>query len=83
MEEKLVGEVTHYYGRIAVAAIRLSGSLQVGDHIHILGRTSDFQQEVTSMQIEHEHIEEAQPGQEIGLAVAERVRENDRVYKIG
>ena len=75
MEEKLVGEVTHYFARIAVAAVHLSGPLKVGDQIHILGRTSDFQQEVTSMQIEHQQIEEALAGQEIGLVVVERVDE--------
>ena len=82
MGEKLIGEVTHYYARIGVAAVLLSGPLKVGDQIHVLGRTSDFQQKVTSMQVEHEEIAEALAGQEIGLRVAERARQKDRVYRI-
>lgn len=34
------------------------------------------------MQIEHEKIEEAKPGDDIGLKTAEKVRENDIVYKL-
>jgi translation elongation factor EF-1alpha len=80
--EQLVGEITHYYGRIAVAAVRLLDRLKVGDHIVILGRTSDFEQEVTSMEIEHQPILEALPGQEIGLKVIDRVRVGDRLYLV-
>jgi len=82
MGEKLVGEVTHYYGRIAVAAVRLSGRLSLGDRIHVLGHTSDFVQEVTSMEIEHQSIEEALPGQEIGLRIVSRARQGDQVYRL-
>jgi|YelNatPaOPRAMG01_1025707.scaffolds.fasta_scaffold177276_3 putative protease len=81
MGEELVGVVTHYFGRIEVAAVRLSGRLRVGDWIHILGRTTDFEQRVSSMEIEHRPVTEALPGQEIGLKVEERAREGDRVYR--
>jgi hypothetical protein len=33
------------------------------------------------MQIEHENVQKAEPGQSIGLKVVERVRETDLVYK--
>lgn len=81
MGEELVGVVTHYFGRIEVAAVRLSGRLRVGDWIHILGHTTDFEQRVSSMEIEHRPVTEALPGQEIGLKVEERAREGDRVYR--
>jgi putative protease len=81
--EELIGVVTHYYGHLSVAAIRLeSGSLSVGDTIRVLGHTSDFRQRVQSMQIEHEAVTEAGKRQEIGLKVTEHVRENDLVYKV-
>ena len=55
--EERVGFVTHYYGHLSVAAIRLeSGSLRVGDTIRILGHTSDFRQRVESMQVEHQPV---------------------------
>jgi len=81
--EELIGVVTHYYGHLSVAAIRLeSGSLSVGDTIRVLGHTSDFRQRVESMQIEHQPVTEAGRRQEIGLKVTEHVRENDDVYKV-
>jgi len=81
MAEKEVGVVTHYFSRIGVAGIKLTDTLCEGDTIHIVGHTTDFTQEVSSMQLENEPITEGQPGQEIGLKVQERVRPNDRVYK--
>ena len=81
--EELIGVVTHYYGHLSVAAIRLeSGGLSVGDTIRVLGHTSDFRQRVQSMQIEHQAVTEAGKRQEIGLKVTEHVRENDLVYKV-
>ena len=81
--EERVGFVTHYYGHLSVAAIRLeSGSLRVGDTIRILGHTSDFRQRVESMQVEHQPVTEAARRQEIGLKVTEHARENDEVYKV-
>jgi len=81
--EERVGIVTHYYGHLSVAAVRLeSGSLRVGDAIRILGHTSDIRQKVESMQIEHQPVSEAGAGQEIGLRVTEHARENDVVYKV-
>jgi putative protease len=79
---KKVGEVTHYWSKIGVAGIKLTDTLSLGDTIHIKGATTDFVQEVGSMQIEHEDIETAEKGQEIGLKVKERVRRGDTVYKV-
>lgn len=83
MEEKKVGEVIKFFGKISVAAIKLSeGSLKVGDKIHILGHTTDFTQTVDSMQIENKNVQEAGPGADIGIKVIEKVREHDIVYKV-
>jgi len=82
MAEKRVAKVTHYWGKIGVAAIKLYDTLRVGDAIHISGSTTDFEQTVDSMEIEHEAVEVAKKGQEIGLKVKERVRKGDRVYRV-
>jgi len=83
MEEKKVGEVIKYFGKINVAAIRLSeGSLKVGDNIHIVGHTTDLTETVESIQIENKNVQEAGPGADIGIKVKERVRENDIVHKV-
>jgi putative protease len=77
-----VGKVTHYFRRLSVAAVRLTDRLRLGDHICVLGSTSDFEQDVTSMEVEHEPIEVAEKGQEIGLLVVERARSGDTVYRV-
>lgn len=83
-ERKLVevGRVTHYFSKISVAVVELSAPLAIGDRILIKGATTNFEQVVDSMQIEHKNIERAEAGQAIGLKVIDRVRVNDRVYKI-
>ncbi len=83
MEEKRVGEVIKFFGKIGVAAIRLSeGSLKVGDKIHLVGHTTDFSQIVDSMQVENKSVQEAGPGADIGIRVKERVREHDVLYRV-
>lgn len=76
-----VGRVTHFFAKISVAVVELTAPLAVGDYIVIKGPTTDFEQAVESMQIEHENIERAEAGQSIGLEVVQRAREKDIVYK--
>ncbi|MBN2026720.1 MAG: hypothetical protein JW854_08195 [Actinobacteria bacterium] len=80
--EKQIGRITHYFAKINVAAIELSGELRVGDTIHIKGHTSDWTQDVASIQIEHDQVEQAGPGDEVGIKVEGHAREHDIVYKV-
>lgn len=81
-EEMQVGKVSHYFSKIGVAVIEVTdGSIKVGDEIRIKGHTSDFRHKVSSMQIEHEKVQIAEPGQSIGMKVSEPAREHDLVYK--
>jgi len=83
MAEEQVGVVTHFFGKIGVAAVRVTdGEINVGDTIHIKGHTSDFTQTIDSIQMEHTSVTTARPGAEVGIKVAEYVREHDSVYKI-
>ncbi len=75
-----IGMVTHFYDRISVAVIVLSGPVRLGETVQLLGRTTEFEQQVGSLQIDHEYINEAESGQEVALKVIERVRPNDVVY---
>jgi putative protease len=81
MAEKLVGKVLHWFGKIDVIGVELTDTLAVGDQIRIRGYTTDFEQEVTSMQIMHQDVAEAEPGSEVGIKVQFRARPGDRVYK--
>jgi putative protease len=82
MEEKLIGKITHYYGHLSVGIIELSDVLKVGESIHIKGHSSDFNQPISSMQIEHAAVKEAKAGDSIGIKVDQKVHENDAVYKV-
>ncbi len=82
VEGKEIGKVSHYYSHLSVGIVELSDTLKVGDKIRIKGYTTNFEQPVESMQIEHEKVEEAKAGQSIGLKIKEHVRQHDRVYKL-
>lgn len=82
MPEIEIGTVTHYYGHINVAIVQLTDSLKVGDNVHLKGYTSDFNQEVSSIQIEHKDIPEAKAGDVIGMKVSQKAHPHDKVYKI-
>ena len=81
MDELLIGEISHYFNRIGVAALTLSDTVNVGDKVHIVGYTTDFNQDVVSLQIEHLAVEEATPGQDVAMQVDQRVRKGDKVYR--
>jgi len=83
MTEEKIGEVVKFFAKPQVAAIEITnGVLCIGDRIKIKGHTTEFEETVTSMQIENQPIEKAEPGQLIGVKVKERVRPKDIVYKI-
>lgn len=78
-----IGEVTHYFPHVNAAAVKLLRSgLKVGDVIYLKGHTTDFKEEVQSIQLDHESIVEGKKGQEIGLSVNSRVRIGDSVYRV-
>ena len=83
MAEREIGTVTHYFGRIGVVAIRLSGELMVGDTVHFEGPHTDFVQTVDSMQLDNQPIEVGNRGDEIAIQVKEKVRLTDKVTKAG
>ena len=84
MSEELreVGRVSHFFTKISVAVIELTATVSVGDRILIKGPTTNLEQTIDSMEIEHEKVQKAGAGQSIGLKVKDRVRETDVVYKI-
>lgn len=83
MDEKPIGKVTHFFGKISVAVIELSASLKVGGKIRFKRHNGDgFEQTVDSMQIEHEQIKEAKKGDAIGLKTKEPVHEGAEVFLV-
>lgn len=83
MEEKKIGVITHYFGHMGVGIIKLEeGSLKVGETVRFKGHATDFQQTVSSLQIEYQNVPEAKPGDLVGMKVEQPVREHDQVFKI-
>jgi translation elongation factor EF-1alpha len=82
MSDEAIGKVTHYFDRIGVAVLQLTGTIRVGDTIHFHGHSTDFRQRVDSLQIEHQNVPEGRPGQDVALKTTEKVRPNDSVIKV-
>jgi len=81
--EEEIGMVDHYYGHAHVAGVWLkNGKLKIGDRLHFKGHTTDFMETVSSLQIEHMDVREADRGAHVGIPVHEKTREHDRVFII-
>ena len=80
--EEEIGIIANYFSKINVAIVDLTAPLSIGEKILIKGSTTNFEQTIDSMQIEHQNIEKAESGQSIGLKVVDIVRKGDKVYKI-
>jgi len=80
---KLIGKISHYFSNIEVGVIDLSAPLKEGDEIRIVGgEETDFNQQVESMQVDHEKVKSAKKGDSVGLKVKEKVREGYSVFKV-
>jgi len=82
MPEEEIGKVMDFFARPVVAGIDLTGTLKVGDQVHIKGHTTDLEFTVTSMQINNVDVNEAKAGDAVGIKVSDRVRRGDTVYKV-
>jgi len=82
MAEEKIGEIVDFFARPVVAAIQLTGGLNVGDRLHIKGHSTDLEVTVESMQVDNAQVSEAKAGDGVGVKVPDRVRKGDAVYKI-
>lgn len=81
MADTKVGEITHYYDRIGVAVVKVLAPIKVGDRIKIVSGDQEFEQDLTSMQIEHENVEKAKKGDDVGLKLDQPVKKGE-IYKV-
>lgn len=82
-QEIEIGVVVTFFSKPSVAAIQVTtDTLKVGDMLHYFGHTTDFREEILSMQVNNQNVQEAKPGDTVGIKVKERVREHDKVFKI-
>jgi putative protease len=83
MTDTKVGTITHFYDKIGVAVINVLSPLKVGNRIKISGHDKEFEQEITSMQVEHQNIQAAKKGNDVGMKMDQPVKDGDEVYKVG
>lgn len=82
MEEKEIGVITHYFGKISVGIIELKDALKVGDNIRIKGAHDDFTQAVETIQVDHKDVPDGKAGDVVGIKVAQKVHPHDKVYRV-
>ncbi|MDP8264227.1 MAG: hypothetical protein P9M12_01950 [Candidatus Aceula lacicola] len=80
-KEELVGEITHFFSKISVCVIKLKKNISVGDKIYIWGNGCRFVQKISSMQVDHQNVEKASRGQEIGLKTIKEVKVGAQVFR--
>ena len=78
----VIGKIVHYFPHVKAGVLKVTkGSVSLGDVIHIKGHTTDFKQKINSLQLDRVSIQKAGKGQEVGIQVKSRVRQNDVVYR--
>ncbi len=82
MPEEMVGTVSDFFAHPVVAGIELTGTLKVGDRVHIKGHTTDLEFTIGSMQIDNADVSEGKAGDSVGVKVSDRVRSGDHVYRV-
>ena len=83
MPEEQVAVIVNFFAKPSVAALEVTnGSIVKGDLLRYKGHTTDFTEEITTMEVDNQPVDEAKVGDLVGVKVKERVRENDKVYKV-
>lgn len=83
MPEIEIGVVTHYFAKVSVAVFQITnGTLSIGDNVHIQGSATDCSMTVSSMQIEHQQVQQAKKGDSIGVKVDTKMHEHDKIFKV-
>ncbi len=81
-EEREVGKVVGYFGKIGVAAVEATADFALGDNLHFKGGTTDFSVTVESMQVDNQPVSRAEPGNKVGIKVPDKARHGDTVFRI-
>jgi len=77
-----IGTVTHFYDKVGVAVIELSGTLSVGEKVRFVRGGEDlFTQIVDSIQVAHKKLDSAGKGDVIGLKTNEAVHAGTEIFK--
>jgi len=83
MAEEQVAVIVKFFAKPSVAGLEVTnGTIKKGDLLKYKGHTTDFTEEISSMEIDNQSVDEVKVGDLVGVKVKERVREGDKVYKV-
>ncbi|MBI2613142.1 hypothetical protein HYW59_05070 [Candidatus Kaiserbacteria bacterium] len=80
MAEKQVGTVTHWYDKLGVAVVKLSGKLAKGARIKVKKGEEEFEDTVASLQIDHKDVASAKKGDDAAMKLSQRAKEGSGVF---
>lgn len=78
----LLGKVIHYYDKIGVAVIRLGKGIKTGDSVKFVHGEKEFEQSISSMQLEHEQVKIGKKGEEVAVKVDQAVKTGVKVFSV-
>ncbi len=78
-KEKQVGTVTHWYDKLGVAVVKLSGKLSKGDRIKVKKGEEEFEDIVASLQIDHKDVASAKKGDDAAVKLSKHAKEGAAV----
>ncbi|KKS43878.1 hypothetical protein A3B93_01585 [Candidatus Nomurabacteria bacterium RIFCSPHIGHO2_02_FULL_42_24] len=82
MAEKQIGKVIHWYDKASVAVLSLTAPLAVGDNIKIVGGNREFEEAVSSMQVDHKPMKSVEKGEEVAVKLSQKAKEGSLIYKL-
>ena len=80
VKDNSIGKITHWYDKISVAVVKLDKALQIGDKIKIKHGDQEFEDTVTSMELDHQPVQSGKKGQEIAIKLAQKAGENSEIF---
>jgi len=79
--EKEVGKITHWYDKLGVAVLNLESALKVGDKVKVKKGEEEFEETISSMQVDHKDVSSAKKGDEVAVKFSQKAREGALIYK--
>ena len=72
---KEIGKITHWYDKIGVAVVKLTGALKVGDAIKVKKGETEFDDTVISMQLDHKDVTAGKKGEAVAIKLSQPTKE--------
>lgn len=82
MAEKQVGTVTHWYDKLGVAVVKLTGKLAKGARIKVKKGEEEFEDTVASLQIDHKDVASAKKGDDAAMKLSQKAKEGSGIFLV-